>query len=312
MRRLSSARGDFERDLRKFEYVRKEFAQFQKALGEIDRTSPSDIVKLKIRISKIVKDVAILEEMIEKTSREAIGMLVDKIHNHVESFIDAKAETELIIIRAESVASQVANLPTASLLSQASTTFSSLSVDRLVAEKIRVLEITADNYQIAWKTLVECYENPVILINMNVRAILKGPPINSNPATRLQWEQQCSREALPTVEEFDVFLRDTGNALVSATPAEKPRRIDNGRRIALFGPESSFPDYKFAHVLRKAAAEKCKGSHCELLHVKEAVAEGATVGITSLRIQAVSEVHDAHVKLNHSRALALLRQWCIC
>ncbi|KAI4476719.1 hypothetical protein M0804_013336 [Polistes exclamans] len=83
-----------------------------------------------------------------------------------------------------------------------------------------------------------------------------------------------------------------------------PRCFTDGRRVCgiftRYGKCAA--DYKFEHVLRKAAAEKCKGSHCELLlHVKEAVAEGATVGITSLRIQTISEVHNAHVKLNHLR-----------
>ncbi|XP_043504625.1 uncharacterized protein LOC122525764 [Polistes fuscatus] len=46
------------------------------------------------------------------------------------------------------------------------------------AEKIRALEITADNYPIAWKTLTDYYNDPLILINKHVQAILEGPPIN--------------------------------------------------------------------------------------------------------------------------------------
>ncbi|XP_043496425.1 uncharacterized protein LOC122520402 [Polistes fuscatus] len=288
-------------------------------------------MKLKLRISKVDKNVAILEDLIEKTSGETMGTLVDEIRNHVESVIDARAEAELIINRAESVATLDTNAPTTNLLSPVSTTVSNPSVDSIyrvpavqlprfdgkheewpsfadsfqsvigdnpalrdiqkfaylksclsgpAAEKIRVLEITADNYPIAWKTLVECYDNPLILINKHVRAILEGPPIDSefpssliaasdalsanyralvatkkvfvdqfaiaahlsrmDPATRLQWEQRYSRDALPTVDEFVIFLRDQGNALVNSQPAEHSKRINNSRRNAPLGPERNF------------------------------------------------------------------------
>ncbi|KAI4476344.1 hypothetical protein M0804_013659 [Polistes exclamans] len=101
---LSRKRGDVERGLRRFDYIKKKFAQFQKAGSEIDRFSPRVIRKLILRISKVKKIVAIFEELIEKTSGEAMGTLVDEIHNHVESVTDAKAEADLIIKRAESVA----------------------------------------------------------------------------------------------------------------------------------------------------------------------------------------------------------------
>ncbi|XP_014614210.1 PREDICTED: uncharacterized protein LOC106792345 [Polistes canadensis] len=65
MPRLSSARGDVDRVLQRFKFLKKGFVQFQKALSKIDRTSPRDIMKLKIRISKIDKDLAKLEEMEE-------------------------------------------------------------------------------------------------------------------------------------------------------------------------------------------------------------------------------------------------------
>ncbi|XP_043498822.1 uncharacterized protein LOC122522080 [Polistes fuscatus] len=311
-------------------------------------------MKLKLRISKVDKNVAILEELIEKTSGETMGTLVDEIHNHVE---------------AESVATLDTNAPTTNLLSPVSTTVSNPSVDSIyrvpavqlprfdgqheewpsfadtfqsvigdnpairdiqkfaylksclsgpAAEKIRVLEITADNYPIAWKTLVECYDNPLILINKHVRAILEGPPIDSefpssliaasdalsanyralvatkkvfvdqfaiaahlsrvDPATRLQWEQRYSRDALPTVDEFVIFLRDRGNALLVTA---------------------------YTHVLRMTAA-KCKGRHHELLHVREAVAEGAAAGITNCCVRTASAVQNAHVELHHSQAPALL------
>ncbi|KAI4476726.1 hypothetical protein M0804_013343 [Polistes exclamans] len=85
---LSKARGDFKRVVRKFKHVKKEFAQFQKAVSEIDRSSPCDIRKLKLRISKVKKIAALFEKLIEKTSGEAMKTLVDKFHNHVESVID--------------------------------------------------------------------------------------------------------------------------------------------------------------------------------------------------------------------------------
>ncbi|XP_043497161.1 uncharacterized protein LOC122520907 [Polistes fuscatus] len=473
MPRLSSARGDVERVIRRFEYVKKEFAQFQKAVSEIDHTNPRDIMKLKLRISKVDKNVAILEELIEKTSGETMGTLVDEIHNHVESVIDARAEAELIINRAESVATLDTNAPTTNLLSPVSTTVSNPSVDSIyrvpavqlprfdgqheewpsfadtfqsvigdnpairdiqkfaylksclsgpAAEKIRVLEITADNYPIAWKTLVECYDNPLILINKHVRAILEGPPIDSefpssliaasdalsanyralvatkkvfvdqfaiaahlsrvDPATRLQWEQRYSRDALPTVDEFVIFLRDRGNALVNSQPAEHSKRINNSRRNAPLGPERNFrsrnlmrneprfnsprnwprisdrgqvqaystsatvscgicrerhntseceqllraePEerrrivvnanlccnclqagHRVYTCIKNDCCSKCNGRHHELLHVREAVAEGAAAGITNCCVRTASAVQNAHVELHHSQAPALL------
>ncbi|KAI4476869.1 hypothetical protein M0804_013196 [Polistes exclamans] len=95
---------ELKRVVRKFEYVKKEFAQFQKAVSEIDRSSPREIRKLQFRIFKVKKIAAIFKELKEKTFGKAMKTLVDKIHNHVESVIDAKAEAELIINRAESVA----------------------------------------------------------------------------------------------------------------------------------------------------------------------------------------------------------------
>ncbi|XP_043485872.1 uncharacterized protein LOC122513530 [Polistes fuscatus] len=134
------------------------------------------------------------------------------------------------------------------------------------AEKIRALEITADNYPIAWKTLTDYYNDPLILINKHVQAILEGPPINDdfpesliaasdalnanygsllttkksfvdqftisahfsrvNSATRLRWEEQRSRDTLPTVEEFVVFLRERGKALLITKSTERNRRIE--------------------------------------------------------------------------------------
>ncbi|XP_014613405.1 PREDICTED: uncharacterized protein LOC106791909 [Polistes canadensis] len=72
-------------------------------------------------------DAEILEEIIKKTFGEAKETLFDEIPNHVESVINANAETVLINNRTESVASQVTNSPTASLLSQVSNTVSSPS-----------------------------------------------------------------------------------------------------------------------------------------------------------------------------------------
>ncbi|XP_043499918.1 uncharacterized protein LOC122522696 [Polistes fuscatus] len=128
-------------------------------------------------------------------------------------------------------------------------------------------EITADNYPIAWKTLTDYYNDPLILINKHVQAILEGPPINDdfpesliaasdalnanygallaikksfvdqfaisahlsrvNSATCLRWEEQRSRETLPTVEEFVVFLRERGKALLIAQPTDRIRRIEH-------------------------------------------------------------------------------------
>ncbi|XP_043501597.1 uncharacterized protein LOC122523779 [Polistes fuscatus] len=390
-------------------------------------------MKLKLRISKVDKNVAILEELIEKTSGETMGTLVDEIHNHVESVIDARAEAELIINRAESVATLDTNAPTTNLLSPVSTTVSNPSVDSIyrvpavqlprfdgkheewpsfadsfqsvigdnpairdiqkfaylksclsgpAAEKIRVLEITADNYPIAWKTLVECYDNPLILINKHVRAILEGPPIDMDPATRLQWEQRYSRDALPTVDEFVIFLRDRGNALVNSQPAEHSKRINNSRRNAPLGPERNFrsrnlmrneprfnsprnwprisdrgqvqaystsatvscgicrerhntseceqllraePEerrrivvnanlccnclqagHRVDTCIKNDCCSKCNGRHHELLHVREAVAEGAAAGITNCCVRTASAVQNAHVELHHSQAPALL------
>ncbi|XP_043504903.1 uncharacterized protein LOC122525925 [Polistes fuscatus] len=402
-----------------------------------------------------------------------MGTLVDEIHNHVESVIDARAEAELIINRAESVATLDTNAPTTNLLSPVSTTVSNPSVDSIyrvpavqlprfdgqheewpsfadtfqsvigdnpairdiqkfaylksclsgpAAEKIRVLEITADNYPIAWKTLVECYDNPLILINKHVRAILEGPPIDSefpssliaasdalsanyralvatkkvfvdqfaiaahlsrvDPATRLQWEQRYSRDALPTVDEFVIFLRDRGNALVNSQPAEHSKRINNSRRNAPLGPERNFrsrnlmrneprfnsprnwprisdrgqvqaystsatvscgicrerhntseceqllraePEerrrivvnanlccnclqagHRVYTCIKNDCCSKCNGRHHELLHVREAVAEGAAAGITNCCVRTASAVQNAHVELHHSQAPALL------
>ncbi|XP_043494091.1 uncharacterized protein LOC122518997 [Polistes fuscatus] len=135
------------------------------------------------------------------------------------------------------------------------------------AEKIHALEITADNYPIAWKTLTDYYNDPLILINNNVQAILEGPPINDdfpesliaasdalnanygallaikksfvdqlaisahlsrvNSATRLRWKEQRSRDTCPTVEEFVVFLRERGKALLIAQPTDRTRRIEH-------------------------------------------------------------------------------------
>ncbi|KAI4476343.1 hypothetical protein M0804_013680 [Polistes exclamans] len=128
---LSRTRGDVERVVQRFEYVKKKFALFQNAVSEIDRSSPRDIRKLMLRNSKVKKIVAIFEELTEKTFCESMGLLVDEIHNHVESVIDAKAESELIINRAKSVATQYTNLPITSLPSPVRTTVSSPSVDSI-------------------------------------------------------------------------------------------------------------------------------------------------------------------------------------
>ncbi|KAI4476249.1 hypothetical protein M0804_013736 [Polistes exclamans] len=76
-------------------------------------------------------DLTIFKELIEKTSGEAMGKLYDEIHNHVKSVIDAKAEAELIINRAESVATQNTISPITSLSSLVRTTVSSPSVDSI-------------------------------------------------------------------------------------------------------------------------------------------------------------------------------------
>ncbi|KAI4476338.1 hypothetical protein M0804_013675 [Polistes exclamans] len=75
--------------------------------------------------------VPIFEELIEKTYGEAMGTLVDEIHNHVESVIDAKTEAELIINRAELVATQDTNSPFRSLSFSVRATVSSPSVDSI-------------------------------------------------------------------------------------------------------------------------------------------------------------------------------------
>ncbi|KAI4476634.1 hypothetical protein M0804_013413 [Polistes exclamans] len=100
-------------------------------MSEIDRSSPRDIRKLKLRTSKVKKIAAIFEVLIEKTAGEAMKTLVNKIHNYVKSVIDSKAETELIINRAESVATEGANSPITSLSSSVRTTVISPSVDSI-------------------------------------------------------------------------------------------------------------------------------------------------------------------------------------
>ncbi|KAI4476209.1 hypothetical protein M0804_013795 [Polistes exclamans] len=94
MPRSSSALGEAERVVRRFDLIKKGFAQFQELLSEIVRTSSLDIKRLKIRISKLDKDLTTLEEIVEKTSEEAIGTLVDEINIHSSAALDAKAEAE--------------------------------------------------------------------------------------------------------------------------------------------------------------------------------------------------------------------------
>ncbi|KAI4476771.1 hypothetical protein M0804_013315 [Polistes exclamans] len=220
--------------------------------------------------STLYSDSTIFEDLIEKTSSEAMRTLVDEIPNHVESVIDAKAEAKLIINRAESVATNDTNSPITSLSSPVRITVSSPSVDSiyrisavqiphfdgLAAEKIGVLEITADNYLIAWKTSVECYDNSLLFINRHVRAILVGPPIDS--------ELLLSLIAAPdTLTANYRALVATNRVFVDQFAiAAHLLRVDLATRLQW--------------EQRKAAAEKCKGRPYELLHVEEAVAEGAT------------------------------------
>ncbi|KAI4476524.1 hypothetical protein M0804_013503 [Polistes exclamans] len=131
LKRFTRTRGAVKRVVRRFEYVKKEFAQFLKAASEIDRFSPRDIRKLMLKISKVKKIVALFEKLIDKTSGEMIRTLVDEIHNHVESVIDAKAEAELIINKAESVTTRKTISPITSLSSPVRTTVSSPSVDSI-------------------------------------------------------------------------------------------------------------------------------------------------------------------------------------
>ncbi|KAI4482049.1 hypothetical protein M0804_009068 [Polistes exclamans] len=86
-------------------------------------------MKLKIRSSKLDKDFTTLEDIVEKTSKEAMGTLVDEIFNHIEAVIDAKAEAELIIDRFKLITTQGTNSPATSLLSHVNTTVSNPSVD---------------------------------------------------------------------------------------------------------------------------------------------------------------------------------------
>ncbi|KAI4476546.1 hypothetical protein M0804_013525 [Polistes exclamans] len=88
------------------------------------------------------------------------------------------------------------------------------------------------------------------------------------------------------------IFRDTAYAARSNHPSkcELLRRAEpeESKRIVVTASMSlncCQSDYKLAHVLRKATAEKCKGRHCELLHVKKAVAEDASRVCLSRRYQ---------------------------
>ncbi|KAI4476643.1 hypothetical protein M0804_013422 [Polistes exclamans] len=232
-----------------------------------------------------------------------MGTLVDEIHNQIEAVIYAIAEAKLIINRINLVATQDANSPTTSLLSPASTTVSILSVDSIykipadiqkfeylksclsgpAAEKVRVLKITADNYLSALKTLVDCYDTYLILINKHVLAILEEPLINNESPSSLI----AAFNALNATYRALVATKKKSLSISLLSPYIFPewiqQHIFNGNNVVSEMLYRRWTSLWLAHVFRKAAAEKCKDRPCELLHVKEAVAEGATEFCTNIQ-----------------------------
>lgn len=340
MSRPTSSRGETERIVRKYGRVKRGIEQLKKLLSEVNRTSPLDIKRLKVRIIELDKDVAILKEIMEETPENTEEKLVEEINTHFEAVLDIKAETELMIERFESISAQDTNSPAASLISHTGIAASNPSIDNnygipvgqlprfdgrheewpsfaeafqqvigrnselrniekfsylksclsgQAAEKIRTLEITADNYPIAWKTLTEYYDN-MVLINKHVRAILEGPPIKDNypvtlivasdalnanygallatkkpfvdqfaifahlsrldQTTRDLWEERRSQDTLPTVEEFVVFLRERGNELLNALPTGRNRKVEPSNRNAPTGPDRIRSRRSFRNELR--------------------------------------------------------------
>ncbi|XP_043498399.1 uncharacterized protein LOC122521621 [Polistes fuscatus] len=297
MPRPTKSRSEVERIALRYGHIKSRIEQVKKLLSEVDRANPLDIKKLKVRIIELDKDIVILKEILEAPPENIEQALFEEINAKLEIAFEIKAEAELIVERFETISVQSTNSPAASLISHTGIVAKNPSLENYripavqlprfdgqheewpsfvylksclsgtTAEKIRALEITADNYPIAWKTLTDYYNDPLILINNYVQAILEGPPINDdfpesliaasdalnanygallaikksfvdqfaisahlsrvNSATRLRWEEQRSRDTCPTVEEFVVFLRERGKALLIAQPINRTRRIEH-------------------------------------------------------------------------------------